>query len=780
MSDEGASGGSDRSADPGTSGSGPAKGGPAKGGERSAGPAKGGEKNPAAAKDGAGNSKTASESSNPDAPYGSDRRAFGEAYDEGRNLTTDGPMAFIRDSVVDEMHVGDRHYHYSAGRGGRRRSGSVHEDELEAVRARYVPVAGYDDMLSTLEDRRVLVLCGEPGTGRFTTAVRLLDGVGSEMISRFDAGQDIGALTPNDFESRHGYVVELLGAAGSSTTETQLDKLRNLVEDSDSHIVLIAERDDLQGWHLGNYAVLYSAPESDRVLESHLVEEVREDGQDAQALLCRLRESRRLGRALGPAPRPVEVARMARLLAEYGRGAIDLDEVESQAAQMVQRQVVEWFAGLAGLPSAERGDALRLAAFRIALAVLNRSPYNMVAESGRQLANLFVKAGKGVSTTQSPLFADDHQNRLPKSRAEVVEGSMSVGLERVPVGLAKYSDDRLPVVLLSYVWKNHHGLRGVMVQWLKALSKDRRPMIWVRAAQATGLFCSLDFHSTFEDMIDPGATATGKRRRQRRLFAAVALDQAARDERVADAVDERLKIWRRYGTDAQRWTAASALGYDLGRRSIDSTLEELRVLGTPSEQQSALDEWTDSGLVQASGYSVANLFAFGEVEPVLGKLAEWTASDRQSVRKLAWWAMLYLIHMHGFDLDHLRLSAGRAERPTPRAREHWPLLLALQDEQPNLATPIADLLRWGLRGRRGDFVAKYLFGPWIRAAEKDDECLRALIAFVPHLVHDQFDVRRLHYLVNRLRHDWSDPLKDDAARLLEAAIRVPALREEAS
>lgn len=777
MSGESATGGTDRAADPGTPGTGPAKGdGPGKSGERRGGPAKSAD----APKDGADNGTTASERNDPQAPYGSDRRAFGEAYDEGRNLTTDGPMAFIRDSIADEVHVGDRHYHYAAGRGGRRRSGSVHEDELEAVRARYVPVAGYDDMLSTLADRRVLVLCGEPGTGRFTTAVRLLDDVGSEMISRFDAGQDIGALAANDFESGHGYVVELLGAAGSSTTETQLDKLRNLVETSGSNVVLIVERDDLQGRHLGNYVVLYSPPESDRVLESHLVEEVRGDDQDAQSLLLRLGETPRLRRALGPAPRLVEVAQMARLLAEHGRGAITLDEVEAQAAQLVQRQVVEWFAGLAGLGRAELGDALRLAAFRIALAVLNRSPYNMVAEAGRQLADLFVKDLKGVSTTESSLFADDHQSRLPRSRAEVVEGWVSFGLERVPVGLARYSDDRLPVVLLSYVWKNHHGLRKAMVRWLKELSKDGRAMIWVRAAQATGLFCSLDFHSTYQDMIHPGAAAMGKRRWQRRLFAAVALDQAARDERVADAVDERLKTWRRYGTAAERWTAASALGYDLGRRSIDSTFEELRVLGTPSEQQSALDDWTDSSLVRASGYSVANLFAFGEVEPVLGKLAEWTSSDRLSVRKLAWWAMLYLIHMHGFDLNQLGLSAGREERPTPTTREHWPLLLALQHEQPHLATPIADLLRWGLRGRQGDFVARYLFGPWIRAAEKDSECLHALIAFVPHLVHDEFDVRRLHYLVNRLPHDWSDPLKDDAARLLEAAIRMPAPREEAS
>jgi len=107
-------------------------------------------------------------------------------------------------------------------------------------------------------------------------------------------------------------------------------------------------------------------------------------------------------------------------------------------------------------------------------------------------------------------------------------------------------------VLLSYVWQHHHNLRAAMTAWLQKLSKDHRPTIWVRAAQATGLFCSFDFHFAYTEMIWPAATSDDEEFEQRRLFAAVALDQAARDERVTAAIRDRLKYWRSRGSDAKK------------------------------------------------------------------------------------------------------------------------------------------------------------------------------------------------------------------------------------
>jgi hypothetical protein len=706
-------------------------------------------------------------------PHGAERRQFEEAYRNGM-FQTAGPMAFLRDTKIKKQHIGDVYNVY--GRGARTpKSGSIREDYLVRIRARYVAVPDYEPMYTTLTERHLLVLYGQSGTGRFTTALRLLDELAMGQVSRFDDNQDIESLTAGDFENGcRGYVIELAGDKGAALTGSRLDKLRDLIGEQ-CYCVVITEPDDLSDGGLDGYAVAYEAPDQEVLLRRYIAEEVRaDDDAGLEGRLNELAATPPLKKALGPAPRPIEVAEMARLLAEYARQNIDLDEVESRANQLVQRQVVEWFSGLSRMRSKkELDEALRLAAFRIALAVFNKSPYHLVAKAGVDLANAFIKA---VSKPDEPpsLFSDDQARRLPACRAEIVDGLLPFGQVQLPVGLAKYVDDRFPVVLLSYVWQHHHNLRAAMVTWLRKLSDDPRPTIWVRAAQATGLFCSFDFHFAYTEMIWPAADSDSEKFEQQRLFAAVALDQAAQDERMNAAIRNRLRHWRRQGSVAEKWTAAATLGYDLGRRSIKSTLEELRVLGTPSEQQSALDEESGSELVRISAYSLANLLAFGEVEPILQRLTDWTGSERRSLRELAWRAMLYLIGLHGFDLDLLRLSAGRDERPLPRALEGWPLLLALQEEDPRFTKQIADLLRWGLRGRRGDFVARYLFGPWIRAAENDAECLHALVCFVPHLVHDEADASRLRYLTNRLRHDWSDPLNDKAATLLAAAIRKEA------
>ncbi|MBP2473119.1 hypothetical protein JOF53_001991 [Crossiella equi] len=710
-------------------------------------------------------------------PLGPDERAFNEAYERGRMLSTGGPMAFMRDADVQEMHVGDRYYNYaSAGGANKPSSGSVRKEELHWVRARYVPVKEYEDLRGALKRQPLLLLWGHPGTGRFTTGVRLLDEFASNGVSRFDVGQLIGSLTASDFESGRGYVLELPGASGMALPENALDKLRDLVEKSGSFLVLVTEGSSASH---GGYAVHCSPPDRDELLERHLAEEVRpDDSIRGEDLLDQLASNRRLTDALGPAPRPAETAQMARLLAEFGRGEIELEEVEQQAARMVHQQVVDWFAGLAGLPSTELREALQLAAFRIALAVLDKSPYHMIVEASRVLSARFLEEQGSQPSRRQAVFVDDQRSRLPSSRAEIVDGFASFGLVRLPVGLAGYSDPRLPVVLLSYVWQHHHNLRLAVVDWLKALSKDSRPHIWVRAAQAAGLFCSLDFHVAFDSMIRQGASAAGKKRAwQRRWFAALALDQAARDERVAEAVDERLKYWRRHGSGAELWTAALAWGYDLGRRTIEVALEELRILGTPVEQRAALDECLDHDQVVAAAYSVANLFAFGEVGPVIDVLDSWTASERQSLRELAWHVVVQLMHMHGFHLDRPSAAAGRSERPLPQTRERWPLLLALQDDDPRLTMPISGLIYWGMRGRRGDRMAKVLFGPWIRAAEKDQDCLRALVRFVPNLIRDESDASRLIHLVKRMRLDWCDPLKDRPAALLENAITMPGSRE---
>ena len=70
--------------------------------------------------------------------------------------------------------------------------------------------------------------------------------------------------------------------------------------------------------------------------------------------------------------------------------AADLSLLNSNLAD---RYVSAWFEPLAGLPATPEGDEpVRLAAFRIALAVLNDSPFDLVAEAAEDLAKRILTA----------------------------------------------------------------------------------------------------------------------------------------------------------------------------------------------------------------------------------------------------------------------------------------------------------------------------------------------------------------------------------------------------
>ena len=537
--------------------------------------------------------------------------------------------------------------------------------------------------------------------------------------------------------------------------------------------VLISESDPRDPDLFGGYAVAYTAPDPVFLLRKHAFEEVlADDPPDLERWLTDLLDAGWVAKALGPCPRPMESVRMAALLAEHARGAITREDVEREAAAAVRFQISEWFAPLQALPAgAEHDEALYLAAFRVALAVLNKSPYHLVADAGGKLGSVLIEASADRETRHASLFSDDPASRLPALRAKVVDGSTTFGPTRVPMRLLVFHDDRYPAEILRYVWENHHRMGVSITKWLGELCTDVRPLVWVRAAQAVGFLGALDFPEVFTKTIYPSVQSSAEEPEARwhRLAAAVALDQAAQHEHLRATIRERLRFWRQHGGFGERWTAAAAYGFVLGCKHIDESLEELRVLGTPSERQKPLDDDDDHALVSIAGFSIAKLFAFGAAEVVLDHLRHWIASPRTSLRSLAQSAVRQLVDFYGFELDHLDIAVGQDRQALPKRMKRWPLLLSVHVRSPELTEPIADLLRQLLR-REGDQVAKQFLGRWIRQSERDAELLAVLAGFLRHIIRNDGDEFRLIHLLDRLSQDWTEPLDMDVASRLREAI----------
>jgi hypothetical protein len=287
-----------------------------------------------------------------------------------------------------------------------------------------------------------------------------------------------------------------------------------------------------------------------------------------------------------------------------------------------------------------------------------------------------------------------------------------------------------------------------------------------------------------DDDDDPDVVDQGWR--YRREFAAVAMDNAARDPRLARAVRGQLRRWRRDGDAALRWTAAYALKFDVGARNAQAALEELRVLGTPQEanRYEKLDlsarrwEWA---VFHAAGAGLAGMFVMGAHSEVLDQLAEWWRHPRWSVRLLVLQAVIFVMGL-------TVAKVGRPERspdegPTAelfdeddrRTRARWPVLVALHDRDGELQRRGAELVRAALRSKERQ-VAMETLAQWFEDGADDDGLLAAVEAFLPLLVKEESDRGRLRGLVRAMRHRWEDPLPDPVADRLEKAItEIPVI-----
>lgn len=437
--------------------------------------------------------------------------------------------------------------------------------------------------------------------------------------------------------------------------------------------------------------------------------------------------------------------------------AADLSLLNSNLAD---RYVSAWFEPLAGLPATPEGDEpVRLAAFRIALAVLNDSPFDLVAEAAEDLAKRILTARSPRRTPGRPVFVRHREDYVANSRASVMPGRVKFITASAPASLVAYDDDRLPLAVLRHVWAMHN-LREPLLSWLEFLNDDPRPLAYMRAALAIGLLTSWDFSYTFHERIEPWARSA---KVPRRWTAAVALDEASRNEEVHPVVNEMLEAWCEKGTFEQRWTGAIALGYDLGMQDPDKTLKELRKLAC----------WKDGKLVQTASWAVARLFVLGGINPVTRALSDWLDDDRRDVRWLGLIAVWRIADMKVRELEEqFELTATSAGGHWTRLadRGRWPLLVALADEDPGLQNPFADLVWQLTRSIRTEQAAAATLKRWMRAGKKDPTCVGPIGRFLALLGDDDSDRARLLHIVRSLRRDRDEPLSAIIADRLERAI----------
>jgi len=635
--------------------------------------------------------------------------------------------------------------------------GPVRQELLDELINRYIPPDGYPTFLSRLSDTRLLVLHGAPRTGRATTGLRLLAKI-ADSVARFPPDADLRTLTAAKLEPGCGYLHEL-APDSAVPAPAEVDRLRSYLTERDSYLILVAQHDIRLRDSFEDCLVDCPLPDPGELFKRAVEYETSRSPELAQ-VLQQLTENIKIG-SPGGAQTPAEIRWLVAHLVSTAVADGTVADLDLLNNDLAARYVSAWFEPLAGLPVTTQGDeAVRLAAFRIALAVLNDSPFSLVADAAEALAEDILIARSPRRKPGRPVFARHGADYVANSRASLRSDLVRFFTATTPTSMVAFDDDRLPLAVLLEAWAIQ-DLRSPLLSWLETLSQDPRPLVNTRAALAIGLLTAWDFSYTFHERIGPWASSEDPRRR---WIAAVALGEAARSEQVAPAVRELLDAWCEKGTFEQRWTAAIALGYEHGQRDPENTLKQLRKLGC----------WEDGELAQMASWATARIFALGAVKPVVKALGDWLDDDRRLVRQLGLVTVHRITDMTVNELeDDFEMTADSTASQSARLAERgqWPLLVALADEDPGMLEPLADLVWLLTRSAQAQEASTASLKRWMNAGKKDPACIGPVGRFLALLGDDESDRARLLHIVSLVRRDRDEPLPGDIADRLELAIQ---------
>jgi hypothetical protein len=660
--------------------------------------------------------------------------------------------------------------------------GRVPEETLQQLDDIYCEVPGYVRMRELLRENRLLVLCGESGSGRKATGLALLSELTDHKVARLDPRHRVDEIETDVLERACGHLLELPSddarldheprggrdeprdrarRSRIRLSELHLDRFSRQLREQEAYGIVLVESGDLADRLMrGRYGVYCPPPPSDEVLHRHLRQLLR--GEPAGALDSARDLARRpeVTKALGlDALRPREAARLADHLARRQKEELTHEELLADCTAFVRAQARAWFAGAdrpGTLPEAR--PALDATAFRIAVAVFNGSAYSIAAEAAELLS-------WELSSTLDPehpagrrLFGTHADSRPVLARSVLEDGELDLGPAKVPVRAIRFQGDALATAVLGEVWHGYHNVRGPVSRWLRSLCDDARPEVWVRASIAAGVLCSWDWIHGFGELIAPMAVTDGA---VPRMAAATALAEAARDPRVRPAVVAVLKEWA--DDDELRDVVLLAHGYVLAAGTVAGSLDGLARVVRAREA-------TDVDVLSSAAFSVARLLASGEPETVTRRMAAWLEDGRLSLANLV---LVTMVDTLTFRTTHLW---GLCDVPELEPHAARPLLVALLATRPELAPELGALLRHTLNTARSGEVALDGLGGLLRRAAKDEEALGHVCRFLPLLGVSRRDRDRLRGLLKELVGDRDRPMDKRAAGRMWDAVAEGATR----
>ncbi|MFP8904951.1 hypothetical protein [Streptomyces atacamensis] len=498
----------------------------------------------------------------------------------------------------------------------RLREGPYPADEVAGRLRAFVEPPSQPQARKTL-DHRILLFRAEDGAGAGTAAFALLaERHGTGGITGLDPAEDPARWRP---KGGRGYLLQGLSQqAADSLGDVALRGLADLLRRAGAHLVVTVGMEVRLPADTLSWQVTHLPPPPYNVAAGHLRRMAGEGELNGGQLSAALRHlaSREFTDHMRTHPFPRDGVELAE---ELGRAVVS----ERPAASVLEdlRLGGDAAAGTALEKVRHSADAVSLIAAVALLHCQDRTAVGGLAAELRPL--LDERAGAAPTAERPDVLGPSFEERLKAVGASTLPRKPGGGRRyRYWVQPVVFSGRHRPRALLRRLWLEHEGMSELLWRALDAL--PYQPGVDMAAGRAIGDVLA---HAT-----GPGALrrlepfAESGKRWQRRLVA-IALGEVAQYAGLGGAVQGQLRLWSGRRAENIRCTVAEtcASSYGLARPAA--------ALGLLDEILGGSEKDEVRSLRAAVSFALSVLLTEEPNHaPVLGKAAEWLASEQGTLR----------------------------------------------------------------------------------------------------------------------------------------------------
>lgn len=537
-------------------------------------------------------------------------------------------------------------------------TGTVTDEALRHVATTFVAPGGYDQLVTRLRQRSVILLRAAPGWGRMTTALHLLSEECAQGVEKLNPDVNLRAPKELGLRAGRGHFLEWLDLTEAERLHHfHLEQLEHALADQGALMVVLLDPDTpIREDALSAYVVEGGAPpDGHAVVASHFTAHLATAGKADQEVGHFAEFAELVDGVVETEARIGGIAEFARVLGEVVLNRIGLDVVRDRYADTAQSRFREWFDGL--VDNDQR-------AFAIALAVFNHMPMHTVATTARMLGQAMQAAeNPDPKTRLRTIFALRRGDLVERVGADVATATEITDLGPLAARVLRYRDDRRPRKILDHVWWEYDEAHTVVRQWLYELGQSPDARICARAGVAVGLLSLSEFDHVRQFVIEPWAHANSEDQLEAVMGA---LELPSMRPELQPLIVKMLTGWLRSNSTGLKVAAVRALGA-FGLVSPGRALRMMRKAVRAGDDVLPV--------MSAVAEAVMSLAVIpGRLGQVLVTVLKWSDDIRTEVRNTGLLCALKLcVYLHTSAAD---------------SAESWPALLHVAEHDPEPQHPM--------------------------------------------------------------------------------------------